>query len=146
MSLCRMGEWRMSLMSWTDSMSVGVKVLDEDHKKLVGMVNELHDGILGGRRAEALAKVLDELVAYTKTHFNREEALFAKTGYPKAAEHKQHHDELLKKAGDLQARYKEGQTSMLSLETMSFLKSWLAHHIGGDDQGYAPHFKSHGIH
>jgi len=37
-------------MTWTDSMSVGVKMLDDDHKKLIDMVNELHDGILEGHR------------------------------------------------------------------------------------------------
>jgi len=136
----------MSLMDWSDSMSVGVKVLDDDHKKLVGLVNELHDGILGGQRKEALAHVLDELVKYTKTHFGREEVLFEKTKYPAAAEHKKHHDELLVKAGELQARYKDGMTSMLSLETMSFLKSWLNHHISGEDKRYTSHFKANGIH
>ena len=74
----------MPLMTWTDSMSVGVKVLDDDHKKLVDMVNELHDGILEGHRHEALAHVLDQLVHYTKVHFAREEQLFDKTKYAQA--------------------------------------------------------------
>jgi hemerythrin len=135
----------MALMTWTDSMSVGVKVLDEDHKKLVGMVNELHDGILGGHRQEALGIVFNKLVSYTKVHFAREEEFFARTGYPAAAEHKKVHDELVKKASELQARYQEGATSMLSLETMSFLKNWLAHHIGGDDKKYGSHLNAKGI-
>jgi hemerythrin len=137
---------RMALMTWTDSMSVGVKVLDEDHKKLVGMVNELHDGILEGHRHEALAHVLDQLVQYTKVHFAREEQFFAKTQYAQAAEHKKEHDDLIVKAGELQSRYKGGSTSMLSLETMSFLKSWLSHHIQGSDKLYTKHLNSSGIH
>ena len=136
----------MPLMTWSDSMSVGVKVLDEEHKKLVGMVNELHDGILEGHRKEALGHVLDQLVSYTKVHFTHEENLFLKTAYPDAAAHKKEHEQLLKTAGDLQKRYKEGATSMLSLETMSFLKGWLAHHIQGDDKKYTAHFNSKGVH
>jgi hemerythrin len=135
----------MPLMTWTDSMSVGVKIIDEDHKKLVGMVNQLHDGIMDGHRAEALGKVLDQLVSYTKIHFDREEAMFAKTLYPAAAAHKAEHDKLIKTALDLQARYKGGASSMLSLETMSFLKNWLAHHIQGSDKSYSTHLNTHGI-
>jgi hemerythrin len=132
-------------MTWTDAMSVGVKALDDDHKKLVGMVNELHDGILAGHSKEALGPVLDRLVNYTKVHFSREEELFAQTKYPDAVSHKKEHDELIKKALDLQQRYKGGATSMLSLETMSFLKSWLNHHIQGVDKSYAPYLNSKGI-
>jgi hemerythrin len=136
----------MPLMTWTDSMSVGVKVLDDDHKKLVGMVNELHDGILEGHRAEALGHVLDQLVSYTRIHFSREEAFFDRTKYAGAVEHKKEHDDLIAKALELQKRYKEGASSMLSLETMSFLKSWLAHHIQGSDKSYTKHLNSNGIH
>lgn len=136
----------MPLMTWTESMSVGVKVLDEDHKKLVGMVNQLHDGIMDGHRAEALGKVLDQLVSYTRIHFEREESMFTKTHYPGLATHKKEHDDLIKTALDLQSRYRQGASSMLSLETMSFLKSWLAHHIQGCDKSYSPHLHSHGIH
>jgi hemerythrin len=132
-------------MTWAENMSVGVKVLDDDHKKLVAMVNELHDGILEGRRAEALGHVLDQLVSYTKIHFNREEAFFARTKYEGAAAHKKEHDDLIAKAQELQKRYKEGASSMLSLETMSFLKSWLAHHIQGSDKGYTKHLNASGI-
>jgi hemerythrin len=135
----------MAVMTWNDTMSVGVKVLDDDHKKLIGLLNELHDGILGGRRAEALGKVLDELVKYTKVHFSREEEFFSRSGYPAATEHKKEHDELIKKALDLQTRYKGGTTSMLSLETMSFLKGWLSHHIQSVDKSYGLHLNSKGI-
>jgi hemerythrin len=135
----------MSLMTWNESMSVGVKVLDDDHKKLVGMVNELHDGILSGQRQVALGHVLDQLVSYTKIHFHREEGLFEKTGYALAAEHKKEHDELVKTAVDLQKRYKGGATSMLSLETMTFLKNWLGHHIQDVDKKYKTHLNAKGI-
>ena len=136
----------MPLMTWQDSMSVGVKLLDDDHKKLIGMVNELHDGILEGRRKEALGHVLDELVKYTKIHFMHEEDMFSKTKYPAGAAHKKEHDDLVQKAADLQARFKTGPTSMLSLEVMGFLKSWLNHHIGGSDKAYTKHLNASGIH
>jgi len=136
----------MALMTWDDKFSVGVKVLDADHKKLIAMVNELHDGILSGKRQESLAHVLDQLVKYTQVHFAREEEFFTRTKYPQAAQHKKEHDELIKTAVDLQARSKSGASSMLSLETMTFLKNWLSHHINDIDKKYGPHLNSQGIH
>jgi hemerythrin len=133
-------------MTWNEKMSVGVGVIDEDHKKLVSLVNELYEGITAGHGKETLGKVLDGLVSYTKMHFAREEHYFVKTGYPGAAAHKKEHDELTRQVTDLQARYKSGQISTLSLELMTFLKNWLINHIQGTDKKYGPHLNAKGIH
>lgn len=135
----------MSLMTWTADMSVGVKSLDDDHKKLIGMLNDLHDGILAGHAKDGLGPVLNQLIQYTKIHFSREEGLFAQTGYAGATAHKQEHADLVKKALDIQGRFKESPSSMLSLETMSFLKNWLSRHILDSDKKYKAHLNSKGI-
>jgi hemerythrin len=136
----------MALMTWTEKMSVGVKQLDDDHKRLVGMVNELYDGITAGKGKEALGPILDESIDYTKVHFGHEEAFFARTGYPGAAAHKHEHDELTRQVLDVQAKYKTGAKLTLTLEVMNFLKEWLVHHIQGSDQKYGPHLNAKGIH
>ncbi len=136
----------MPLMTWTESMSVGIKVLDDDHKKLVGMLNELHAGLKVGHGKEALGTVLDGLVSYTQIHFKREEQYFAATGYADGAAHKQEHDNLTKQVLDVQAKYKSGAVSSLSIEVMDFLKDWLTVHIQGSDQKYRPHLNAKGIH
>ncbi len=59
----------MALMEWTDKLSVGVAALDEDHKKLVGMVNELYDAMLAGHGKEKLGRILDGLVQYHQVPF-----------------------------------------------------------------------------
>jgi hypothetical protein len=45
----------VALMTWTDRLSVGVGVIDDDHKKLVGMVNELYEAMQAGHGKEKLA-------------------------------------------------------------------------------------------
>jgi hemerythrin len=127
-------------------MSVGVKALDEDHKRMVGMLNELHDGIMLGQAKEALGRVLDGLVNYTQTHFAREEQLFSQADYPGALAHKTEHNELTKRVMDLQMRYKNGAQLALTLETVNFLKSWLLNHIQISDKRYGPHLNAKGIH
>lgn len=136
----------MPFMSWSDDMSVGVAAIDDDHKKLVGMVNELHDGMLAGHAKDALGTVLDRLIKYTQVHFAREEEFFAKTGYAESAAHKKEHSDLVKAVVELQTRFKTASSSTLSMEVMSFLRNWLVNHIQGSDKKYGPHLNAKGIH
>lgn len=135
----------MPLMSWSDKLSVGVSTLDADHQKLVGMVNEMYDGIQAGHGKEAVGKILDQLISYTVVHFTREEKYFAETGYPASAAHKKEHVELTQQVVEIQKKYKAGATSILSLEVMNFLKNWLLTHIQGSDKRYSAHLNAHGI-
>jgi hemerythrin len=123
-----------------------VAVLDEDHKKLVGMVNELYDAMQAGHGKESLGPILDRLVDYTKFHFAREEKLFGQTGYPEAAPHKQQHDALTHQVLDVQRKYAAGAAATVSLEVMHFLRDWLINHIQGTDQKYRSHLNAKGIH
>lgn len=136
----------MPLMSWNEKMAVGVNLLDTDHRKLVGMVNELYDAVVKGQGKESLGKVLDGLVDYTKIHFAHEEKFFAQTNYPDAAAHKKEHDALTQQVLEVQKKYQSGATSTLSLEVMNFLKDWLINDIQGSDKKYGPYLNSKGIH
>ncbi|HTZ47337.1 MAG TPA: bacteriohemerythrin [Verrucomicrobiae bacterium] len=133
-------------MSWNEKMAVGVRLLDTDHQKLVGLLNELYDAVMKGQGKETLGKVLDGLVDYTKIHFAHEEKFFAQTNYPAAAAHKKEHDALTRQVLEVQKKYQRGQTVALSLEVMNFLKNWLVNHIQASDQKYGPYLNSKGIH
>jgi len=136
----------MPLITWTDKFSVGVEVLDADHRKLVGMLNDLYDSIAVGRGRDAIGRTLDGLIAYTKTHFEREEKLFAQTGYAAAEAHHKEHADLTMQVIAVQEKYRAGVTGTLSLEVMNFLKNWLINHIQGSDRKYGPHLNGKGIH
>jgi hemerythrin-like metal-binding protein len=133
----------LAFVSWSDALSVGVKASDDDHKKLIGMLNRLHDGMRAGQGKEVVGKVIDELVSYTKFHFAREEEFFARTRYP-ADEHKKEHADLVAQVVNLQKKHKAGEIS-LSIETMLFLKDWLTNHIQGTDKQYSSHLNANGI-
>lgn len=136
----------MPLMTWNEKMSVGVKVLDDDHKRLVALVNELHDALKTGHGKDALGKILDSLVTYTKSHFAREEQFFARTNYPDSAAHKKEHDDLTNQVLQVQAKFNSGASTGLSLQVMNFLRDWLTNHIQGSDKKYGPYLNSRGIH
>ncbi|MCC6408567.1 MAG: bacteriohemerythrin [Planctomycetes bacterium] len=133
----------MALMTWTDKYATGIASIDNQHKKLIEMLNNLQDAMLAGQGNEAIAKILDGLVQYTVTHFAHEEKLFATHGYAEAASHKAEHDKLAKQVLEFQAQIKAGKTK-LSAAVMNFLRDWLNNHILGTDKKYAPFLKGKG--
>jgi hemerythrin len=136
----------MPLMTWTEKLSVGVGVLDEDHKRLVGMVNELYDAMQAGHGKETLGRILNELVRYTQVHFAREEKFFDQTGYAARAAHKPEHDNLTAQVLDVQKKYQADAAASLSIDVLRFLKNWLINHIQVNDQKYRAHLNAKGIH
>jgi hemerythrin len=135
----------MSQTVWTEGMSVGVKVLDEDHKKVFALIDELHEAIVAGHKKEVLEASIGRLMDYSLTHLAREEAFFDESGYPGAAAHRLQHQRMVLRVESLRARMETGPVSMLSLELRNFLQDWWQVHIMGSDQGYGASMKSKGI-
>jgi hemerythrin len=135
----------MSLMPWSDSMSLGIESIDNQHRWLVGAVNTLHDELSGSEppRREVVGKILEGLVDYSVNHFILEEELFQRFGYPETIAHKAEHDGFSAKAMELLFRFEDGDT--VSLETLEFVKDWLMHHILKVDKAYAPFLRSKGV-
>lgn len=135
----------MDFMTWTNDLSVGVAVMDDDHKKLIGIINQLHYGIKAGHDKEILGAVLGQLMEYTRFHFAREEEFFLKTNYLGAATHKMEHESFISRISNLQTRFKSAPAIMLDLELMRFLRDWLLTHIQGSDKKYGPYLNTHGF-
>ncbi|HMK59743.1 MAG TPA: bacteriohemerythrin [Dissulfurispiraceae bacterium] len=134
----------MALIDWSDNYSVNVKAMDDQHKKLVSIINELNDSMKTGKSKDVMEKILKGLVDYTITHFSAEEALMKNSGYPGYANQKSQHEDLVKKVQDYQNKYHSGQMVM-GVEIMSFLKDWLLNHISGLDKKYGPYLNEKGI-
>ena len=135
----------MPLIVWTDQMCVGVKLLDNDHKKIVLLVNELNEGIVNNRDKQELDSVFESLVKFTRIHFAHEEQLLFESGYPAAAEHKQEHESMIQKIMDLQARFRSGAPMAMHEDGVELLKSWLFNHMYGADQKYGPYLEAKGV-
>ena len=134
----------MAFIDWSDQLSVEIRQIDDQHKKLIAIVNTLFDAMSQGKAKEVMGKVFTELVQYTKTHFQTEERLMQQYAYPDFAAHKKEHDDLTKTAMDLQEKFNKGALT-LSIETSKFLKDWLTKHILGSDKKYSPFLKSKGV-
>lgn len=131
-------------MPWGPQLSVGVPSIDEQHKKLVAMVNTIHDGIRQGIGKDAAAKVLNELVEYTAFHFKTEEDYFDKYGYPETDAHKAIHADLVGKVLAFKEKFDKGYATV-DFELLNFLKNWLQNHICITDKKYGPFLASKGV-
>jgi len=134
----------MAFIQWDDSLSVNVVEIDNQHKKLVEMINDLHDAMKQGQSKLILSRIINGLIGYTVTHFKTEEKYFEQFGYPAELSHKKEHATFTQKVADFKDEYDAGKTG-LSLDIMDFLSSWLRSHIKGSDKRYAPFFHEKGL-
>jgi hemerythrin len=134
----------MALIPWSPALSVGVRLFDDQHQLLVGMVNDMHAAMAGGKGNLVVGPILDGLIEYTQTHFADEERLLAQHAYPGLAVQRAEHRKLVEQVLALQQKFKSGK-SMLSVEVMNFLKSWLLNHIQVEDKQYGPFLNSRGV-
>jgi hemerythrin len=136
----------MPFIVWNDSMNIGVKQVDDDHKSLVQLINALQDGIENRRSRRSLLSLVDRLMASTEDHFGHEEELFALTGYENAREHMMEHDQMTAWGAAIQEEFRSGLAPAPSPEVMEQLKTWFLGHLFGSDQKFGPHLNSTGIH
>lgn len=122
----------MALMEWNDSLSVGFAPMDEDHKQLAGLLNDLDDAVVAGRGTDALAPLLNDLIDHTALHFRHEEKLMQAHGDPEYIAHKIEHEKLLRIASEMQTQFRNGDTDVTN-ELLPFLREWLIDHILGID-------------
>lgn len=135
----------MPLIEWTAELSVGIDSIDEQHKKLVNMINALNDAMLTNSSNELLGKIFTGLAAYTQKHFAYEENMFAEYGYTDSIEHKRQHGELIAQVVELKERFIENPQGTMSVDLMLFLKRWLTNHIMRTDKEYAEFLISKGV-
>ena len=125
------------IISWDDAWSVGVDSIDDDHKQLVEILQKLFGALITVQTKTYLKKLVDELVNYTKYHFDREEMILAKYDYPLLDEHKDQHSQLFQSVAATKDEILEkGSTEELGDEIYAFLKGWLVNHILDEDMQY----------
>jgi len=123
----------MKDIAWSKILSVGFEEIDEDHRKLVGIFNELNHSVTTGEPADYLAATLDELINCTVWHFSHEERLMLKHHYGKVEEHKAEHRDLVQSAKALQRHILQASQGVTEDEIV-FLERWLTGHILTTDQ------------
>ncbi len=127
---------------WSDEYSVSSEVLDNQHKQLFALTNELYEAFAAGDHKERMGEIIQRLHDYTVYHFKEEEKLLKSKGQALSEEHLAQHQEFIKKIKDISERHKTGRATV-TFGLMSFLRSWLTDHIMQTDHKYKPVLESH---
>jgi len=133
----------MDLIHWTDEYSVGVKMIDTQHQKIVKIINKLNNLIEKDTISSALNEIFDELADYAKYHFSTEEKYFHEFDYKLTEEHEKMHKYYIEKIEQFK------QDNKLDIKNafvvLDFLEDWWIGHINGADKKYTKCFNEHGL-
>jgi len=129
----------MSFYQWSESMSVGVELIDSDHKALIDLINLLHKSVSDDSTKQSLQDVFDRLIAYTEIHFSREEKVMQACGFPGLTTHQDEHADFTGRVYEIRAKLQSGDDSPISNELLVYLKGWLNAHILIQDMAYKPY-------
>ena len=132
------------LIVWEPQYSVGVAEIDNQHQRLIDLINELHDAMKQAKGAAMIGRTLEGLVDYVSTHFAYEEGRLRELDYPELAAHSRIHQAFTRQVADFQTRYKSGK-EIITLDMLDFLKKWLVDHIMGADKKYTAFLNSKGV-
>lgn len=133
------------LIRWDPKFSLGITLIDEQHKHLVELCNKLYTEIIESRAKygtdsnaqwqNPLAGTLKECVNYVSTHFSSEEKLMNLVGYEQYSEHKSRHEEFTKKVLEIAKSFNSMSFSD-AIKFCKFLYDWVLSHIAHEDKLY----------
>jgi len=137
---------RERFAEWDDERySVDIERFDEQHKRLFGLLNDLHAAMDEGHSEEKVGDILRELERYTDYHFGDEEEFMQDCGYAMDCadcfyNHRETHEEFADRVTELREKHENGE--YITMEVLTFVRDWLDSHIGATDvdQSYSQYY------
>lgn len=137
----------MALIEWDDERhSTSVQTVDDQHKRLFELLNDLHMAMEEGRAEEEIGDVLRDLEEYTEYHFTDEEGMMRDCGYSDVCnacfdDHRSAHEEFATRVSQLRERHENGE--FITMDVLQFARDWLDSHIAGEemDQDYGDYVR-----
>ncbi|RDH85701.1 MAG: hypothetical protein DIZ80_01890 [endosymbiont of Galathealinum brachiosum] len=126
-------------IEWSDVYSVGIEDIDNDHKKLLLLLNRSITIANNHLSSNELGGILDELIDYTQYHFKREENIMEENGYPQFDKHRKVHELIVREVQHYKIKYDQGELSVEKF--LEFLSVWLKDHILGLDKSIGEYIK-----
>lgn len=127
------------LWSWHPEYSVGSGEMDDQHRGLLAIIDELHGSLARGDGDERVGAIIAALARYIGAHFAAEEQLMLDHGYPddKYIAHCRAHEALLDQVRGFDAAVRRGERHVAT-EMLPFLVGdWLVNHILVTDKDYS---------
>jgi len=120
---------------WSSEYSVGHAEMDEQHKSMLDMINELINAIESDATPETAREMLTKVTDYACSHLVCEEEHLRRWNFPHFDRHKAKHDEFRKKNGELHLLINQMGPEVLG-EILVYLGDWWKDHILESDMNY----------
>jgi hemerythrin len=124
-----------SIVTWYNSYSIGIPLVDAQHKELVRLTNKLYEGCFQGQEAskKAFLQTIRGVVEYVGYHFSTEEKIMLRVNYPGYNEHKKQHTDFVHQVYSEVEKF-ESNKPFSPMEFVTFLKDWVLEHIAITDK------------
>lgn len=138
---------RKEYIDWSPQYEVGIELIDHDHQKLVGMLNQVISAANFHMGESYIIGVIGELIDYTKYHFEREEGLMKENNYPDLEAHIQQHREMVAQVEAFSKRINANPNCEddVCMEVYRYLRSWLINHITHTDKELGSYLAGQGV-
>ncbi|WP_207061348.1 bacteriohemerythrin [Motiliproteus sp. SC1-56] len=134
----------MSKFVFDDSLRLGITLIDEQHSRFIGYINDTWDALERGDSSAEFLPILNQLLDYVVEHFSCEEALMREHGYPGYRDHKERHNQTAAELFDFDLRLLVNDREE-SAAFLNFLTAWLRNHILVVDKELATFLRDKGI-
>ncbi len=135
----------MELITWDQNYSVGVAEIDEQHKKIITIINQLYQLFSEKKMDADINPTFEELVSYADIHFSTEERYFELCNYEKRGSHIEMHNKYREEVQELKNKYENEKSEAIFFEVTNFLREWWVWHITKADQDYVDCFHKYGL-
>ncbi|MBE9398233.1 bacteriohemerythrin [Pontibacterium sp. N1Y112] len=123
----------MAMIEWNDGLSVGIQAIDDDHKTLIKLINDLFDALEQGAEEAVLSHTFGNLERYIRHHFAREEELMMRCSFEYTGRHVQQHQQFIKDIEQLKSAVVTSSSRSVAEDVVHYLSDWLIKHIVTED-------------
>jgi len=123
------------MIEFDDTLLTHVDEMDEQHRRLVALLNNVHKLLKEGKREEAVRLFAEQVVAYAEYHLSEEEKFMEKIGYPELEQHKKIHEIFRTEIYNLAPLVEKGDPQAFR-QALSYAWGWLYKHIAKTDKKY----------
>lgn len=123
----------MALMEWRREFETGIAEVDHEHRELVDLINQLHEGMRAGSGEDQVRRFLGEVFARISAHFALEETVMRKHRYDEYAAHKAEHEALLDEIRDIMDDFEGGAYADAEQALATAVRDWFVNHFKTKD-------------
>ena len=128
---------KAEIVIWDNKYSIGVELIDAQHKQLVVLTNELFQACMLGESAvqTVFKDAMSRMVDYVRIHFSEEQELLQRVKFPDYSDHKSQHDRLIQQILSAVKEHKEGK-KFVPNQFVRTLRDWILSHIAVYDKAF----------